>query len=139
MRILLRALAAVIVAGAATGAMDVPVAAGSEVASPARVQESTAPVRSPPELPRETGSTRSSTALPLTVSLICESFCEAFASGGSGSDTFTWTHATEGFHDDSYSSATVQCPGNTHRVVVGVTVTDASAATATASEIYYGC
>lgn len=79
--------------------------------------------------------------LALSVSLYCSSSainCQAIASGGTGGYSFTWTNANEGLTDGSSSEAAPQCWSGHTRFTVSVTVTDGTAATATASK-YFVC
>lgn len=76
-------------------------------------------------------------ASALSVSLYCidDSFtCDAYASGGSGGYSFTWTSATEYYSEPGYSAATPHCSDYIGGVYVRVKVTDGLGATATAGE-----
>jgi hypothetical protein len=74
-------------------------------------------------------------AVALSVSLSCEldgHTCYAYASGGTGGYSFSWTKATEYYSEPSYSEAIAHCGDYIGGVYVRVTVTDGLGATATA-------
>lgn len=82
----------------------------------------------------------SGTSTPLTVSVSCyqlAGYCEAYASGGSGSGySFTWGDAIEQYNNGGYSYAYPDCyPG--YFLVPTAGVTDSNGAGAIASDSYY--
>jgi hypothetical protein len=77
----------------------------------------------------------------ITVTMQCTSdsiSCEAVASGGSGSYTFVWNNASEGYTEGNYSEAAPYCWSGHNKFTVSVTVTDSLNATGTASK-YFVC
>lgn len=74
-------------------------------------------------------------ASALSVSLSCEfdgHTCYAYASGGTGGYSFSWTKATEYYSEPGYSEALAHCGDYIGGVYIRVTVTDGLGATATA-------
>ncbi len=72
---------------------------------------------------------------PLDVTLSClpdALLCEAYASGGSGSYTFTWTNASEYYTEPGYSEAYPHCFDYVSGLLIKVKVTDSTGATDTA-------
>jgi hypothetical protein len=72
---------------------------------------------------------------PLNVTLSCQpdaNMCQAYASGGSGSYTFTWTNASEYYSEPGYSEAYPHCFDYVSGLLVRVKVTDGTGATDTA-------
>lgn len=70
----------------------------------------------------------------LSVELSCRddgSSCEAYATGGSGGYTFTWTNAIEWRNEYGYSAAIPQCTEIMRGVFVQVTVADSAGGTTT--------
>lgn len=66
---------------------------------------------------------------PLSLTALCEGiYCEAYAEGGSGPYSFTWTNMTEMFDADGYSAAQLNCPFYGQKLVT-VTVTDSNGST----------
>lgn len=87
------------------------------------------------------GSAEAAPAHALSVSMYCESdaiTCDAYASGGTGGYTFSWTNANEGGTSGNQSTAGPHCWSGHTRFTVSVTVTDGLGATATASK-YFVC
>lgn len=81
------------------------------------------------------------TAAALAIStMYCEPLgaCEAWASGGTGGYSFTWTNAIEGDDYNGYSQAAPKCYSSNFTITVTATVTDSSGARASRS-IRYPC
>jgi hypothetical protein len=80
-------------------------------------------------------------AQALSVSMNCEADainCQAIAIGGTGGYAFTWTNANHGSTEGNSSEASPHCWSGHTKFTVSVTVTDGTAATATASR-YFVC
>lgn len=79
-------------------------------------------------------ATATPSASTLSVEMFCQdsgSSCEAYATGGSGGYTFTWTNAIEWRRESDYSAAVPQCSRFNKGVWVKVSVTDSSGGTVT--------
>lgn len=82
-------------------------------------------------------------ATPLSVSMTCSSgLCEAWADGGTGVYTFTWTGASENGERGAFSSADYTCPRSLlpgQYLYVSVQVTDSSGASVSPGDYAVDC